>query len=176
MVWHLWKNYATHRKLLRELFRGFEKEKKYKIMDAGSGRTSLYFLTNAFPDSEITAIVYPGDRRKSDSIRQFVPSTNYLLKEIDIRNLDQKQKFDIVLAHLLLGEAKKFGNTFDGVLDSLFKVKSDRLVIVDVLEDPDVDYRAILRAIGSKGSLTKTVFLDKYVGFLVACETSKRTA
>lgn len=131
----MWENYATHGRLLRELFRGFEREKKYRILDAGSGRTSLYFLTNAFPKSEITAIVYPGDRRKSDSIRQFVPSTNYLLKEIDIKNLNQNERFDIVLAHLLLGEAKKFGNAFDDVLNSLFKVKSDCLAIVDVLED-----------------------------------------
>jgi len=164
----LWENYATHERLLTELFEGFEREKKYRILDAGSGRTSLFFLTRRFPESRITALVYPGDRRKSDSITRFVPPANYVLKEIDIRNLDKNEKPDIVLAHLLLGEATLFGNTFNDVLSSLFSINSEYLAIVDVLDDSDVDYRAILRATGSKGSLVKTVFLDKYIGFLVA--------
>jgi trans-aconitate methyltransferase len=169
----LWENYATHERLLTELFEGFEKEKEYRILDAGSGRTSLYFLTNRFPNSRITAIVYPSDRRKSDSISRFVPRENFVLKEVDIRNFGRNEKFDIVLAHLLLGEATLFGNTFDDVLGSLFSMTSEYLVIVDVLEDSDVDYRAILRAIGSKGSLVNTVFLDRYIGFLVACRQHK---
>lgn len=164
----MWENYEIHEKLLTELLADFEREKEYRILDAGSGRTSLYFLTNHFPNSKIVAIVYPGDRRKADSIRQFVSSTNYMLREIDIRNLDEKKKFDIVLAHLLLGESKLFGNTFDDVLSSLFSTNTDYLAIVDVLEDLDIDYRSILRAIGSSNSLTKTAFLDKYIGFLVA--------
>lgn len=168
VVQSLWENYTTHERLLTEIFEGFEREKKYKILDAGSGRTSLYFLTNRFPNSRISAIVYPGDRRKSESIRRFVPSTNYVLKEVDIRNLAGNEELDIVLAHLLLGEATLFGNTFDDVLLSLFSINSHYLAIVDVLEDSDVDYRAILRAISSRGSLNKTVFLDKYIGFLVA--------
>ncbi len=170
----MWENYATHERLLTELFEGFEREKKYKILDAGSGRTSLYFLTNRFPNSRITAVVYPGDRRKADSIRRFVPSANYVLEETDIRNLDKDEKSDIALAHLLLGEAKLFGNTFNDVLSSLFSLNSDYLAIVDVLEDSEIDYRAILRAIGSKGSLVKTVFLDKYIGFLVASRQQKQ--
>jgi hypothetical protein len=59
------------------------------------------------------------------------------------------------------------------VLSSLFNVNSKYLAIVDVLDDSDVDYRAILRAIGSKGSLVKTVFHDKYIGFLVASRQRK---
>ena len=164
----MWENYGTHERLLTELFEGFAREKKYRILDAGSGRTRLFFLTRRFPKSRITALVYPGDRRKSDSIRRFVPPANYVLKEIDIRNLDKNEKSDIVLAHLLLGEATLFGNTFNDVLSSLFSINSDYLAIVDVLEDSEVDYRAILRAIGSKGSLSKTIFVDKYIGFLVA--------
>ena len=170
----MWENYATHERLLTELFEAFEREKKYRILDAGSGRTSLYFLTSRFPHSRITAIVFPGDRRKSDSIRRFVPHANYVLKEVDIRNLDKNEKSDIVLAHLLLGEATLFGNTFNDVLSSLFNINSEYLAIVDVLEDSEVDYRAILRASGSKGSLSKTVFLDKYIGFLVASRLTQQ--
>jgi len=166
----VWENYEVHEKLLTQLLTSFERDKEYRILDAGSGRTSLYFLTNHFPNSRIVAIVYPGDRRKAEGIRRFVSSTNYVLREIDIRNLDKNEKFDIVLAHLLLGESQLFGNTFDDVLSSLFSINTDYLAIVDVLEDVDVDYRSILRAIGPTNSLTKTRFLDKYIGFLVARE------
>jgi hypothetical protein len=170
----LWENYATHERLLTELFEGFEKEKEYRILDAGSGRTSLHFLTNRFPNSRITAIVYPGDRRKSDSIRRFVPRENFVLKEVDIRNFGRNEKFDIALAHLLLGEATLFGNPFNDVLSSLFSINSEYLAIVDVLEDSEVDYRSILRAIGSRGSLAKTVFQDRYIGFLVASKLTQQ--
>jgi hypothetical protein len=77
------------------------------------------------------------------------------------------------LAHLLLGEATLFGNTFSDVLSSLFSLNSEYLAIVDVLEDTELDYRAILTAIGSRGSLAKTAFHDKYIGFLVASRQQK---
>ncbi len=171
----MWGNYAIHEQLLTKLFERFKTGKPYRILDAGSGRTSLYFLTKRFPNSEIMAVVYPGDRRKSDSIKQWVSSTNYVLKEVAIKNLNPNEKFDIVLAHLLLGEATKFGNTFEDVLCSLFNIKANHLAIVDILEDPDIDYRSILKAIRSSGSLRKTVFLDKYVGLLVTQSHTKRT-
>lgn len=67
----MWENYATHKKLLEALFRNFDAVRNYRIMDAGSGRTSLYFLTTAFPNATITAVVYPGDDRKIRGIREF---------------------------------------------------------------------------------------------------------
>lgn len=166
----MWENYATHGELLGELFESFEVKRNYRILDAGSGRTSLYFLRSRFPHARITAIVFPGDQRKIKSIREFVPPSYYMLKEIDIINFNGKEEFDIVLAHLLLGEASKFGNTFDDVLDALFSIKTKHLVIMDVLEDPDVNYRSILRAIAMKGSIRKISCLDKYIGFLISMD------
>jgi len=164
----MWENYATHKNFLEELFESFDIARNYKILDAGSGRTSLYFLTTKFPNATITAIVYPGDERKIKGIREFVSAGNYILREIDIKDFKSEQYFDIILAHLLLGEVTKFGNTFDDVLNALFSINTEYLVIVDVLEDPDVNYRSILRAIALKGSIKKIRFLDKYIGFLIS--------
>jgi hypothetical protein len=163
----MWENYAIHEKLLRELFKNFDLNADYRILDAGSGRTSLYFLTERFPHAKILAIVYPRDLRKIKGIREFVHTNNYTLKEIDIKNLGET-RFDIVLAHLLLGEATKFENTFDDVLNALFNINTDYMIIVDVLEDPEVDYRSILSSIASKGSINKISFLDRYIGFLIS--------
>jgi trans-aconitate methyltransferase len=166
----MWENYAMHKKLLEELFENFDIRRNYRILDAGSGRTSLYFLTTKFPNANIAAIVYPSDERKMKGINEFIHANNYTLKEIDIKDFKSETTFDIVLAHLLLGEATKFGNRFNDVLNALFSINTRHLVIVDILEDPDVDYRSILRAIALKGSIEKINYLDKYIGFLISKE------
>ena len=51
------KKYPDHKKLLDKLFKNVEKNQNYNILDAGSGRTSLYYLTKFFPKNKITAIV-----------------------------------------------------------------------------------------------------------------------
>jgi hypothetical protein len=168
----MWEHYATHKRLLEALFRNFDAVKNYRILDAGSGRTSLYFLTTAFPNATITGIVYPGDERKIKGIREFVPTKNYTLREIDLKDFKSEARFNIVLAHLLLGEATRFGNKFDDVLNALFSINTDYWVIVDVLEDQEVNYRSILRAVASKGSIKALKSLDEYIGFLISSALS----
>jgi len=164
----MWEHYVTHKKILEALFANFDAAGNYRILDAGSGRTSLYFLTTTFPNASITAIVYPGDERKIRGIREFVPAKNYVLSEIDIKDFKSETRFDIVLAHLLLGEATKFGNSFDSVLNALFSINTSYWVIVDVLEDQGVNYRSVLRTVASKGSIKALKCLDEYIGFLIS--------
>ncbi|PJE81257.1 hypothetical protein COU58_03430 [Candidatus Pacearchaeota archaeon CG10_big_fil_rev_8_21_14_0_10_32_42] len=161
-----WKINPIHKKVIGELFEPIGK-KVNTILDAGSGRTSLYFLTKKFPKSKITAIIYPGDKRKSEGIKESIHN-DFLLKEVDIKNFDPIKKFDVVLAHLLLGEATKFNkNKFDEILDSLFKIKSKFIVIIDVFDDPEVNYGKILKKISSTGEIKKVYSKDKYLGFLI---------
>jgi hypothetical protein len=87
---------------------------------------------------------------------------------VDIRDFKSETRFDIVLAHLLLGEATKFGNRFDEVLNALFSINTDYWVIVDVLEDQEVNYRSILKAVTSKGSVKALKSLNEYIGFLIS--------
>lgn len=157
-----------HNKILKQLFSEFKRDKKYKILDAGSGRTSLSFLSKQFPESKITAIIYPGDERKRSGINESVKTKNYVLQEADLHRFKQKTKFDIVLAHLLLGEATKFSKKpFVKMVESLFKIKTDYLVLIDILDDPVVDYNILLQHFAKKGQIQKVVFEGEYIGFLL---------
>ncbi len=159
---------SPHNEILKQLLDEFERDKEYKILDVGSGRTSLLFLTKQFYKSETTAIIYPGDDRKRSGIKESVTTKNYILREVDLHEFNPETKFDIVLAHLLLGEAIKFSKKpFVKMLDSIFKIKTDYLVIIDILDDSDVDYRLLLKFCGRKGQIRKIVFKDKYIGFLL---------
>lgn len=163
-----WKANPIHNKILKQLLGKFERNKKYKILDAGSGRTSLLFLSKQFPESNITAIIYPGDERKRSGINESVKTKNYLLQEADLHKFKQKNKFDIVLAHLLLGEATKFSKKpFVKMLESLFNIKTDYLIVIDILDDPVVNYNILLQHFAKKGQIKKMIFEDQYIGFLL---------
>ncbi|MDO5569142.1 MAG: hypothetical protein Q4G04_03430, partial [bacterium] len=109
-----------------------------KILDAGSGKSSLYALTEYYKTC-IDAIVYPGDNRKIDSIKSNI-NKQYNLIEIDICKNNITKKYDLVLAHLLLGEAMKWNNKFELLLEKLLNINSKYYIIYDFLEDISIDY------------------------------------
>ena len=109
------------------------------ILDSGSGRTSLNYLINTFPNANIDAVVFPGDYRKINSIKENVQGT-YNLIETDLCKNNVSKEYDLVLAHLLLGEATKFNNTFEDLLEKLLKIKSTYYVIYDFKEDNTLDF------------------------------------
>lgn len=118
-------------------------EKEYlKILDLGSGKTSLGILLSKFPKSFIEGICYPGDNRKLDSIRQNCKG-NYKLIEMDICKEQPKNYYDLVLCHLLLGEALKFGNKIEDMINGIFKIDTNKICIIDYLEDVDIDFKLV---------------------------------
>ena len=67
-----------------------------------------------------------------------------------------------------MGEATKFSKKpFGEMLESLFKIKTGYLVVVDILSDPDIDYRLLMQSFAKKGQVGKTVFEGKHIGFLL---------
>jgi hypothetical protein len=129
-----------HWVLLEKLFSKIDDTKIESILDAGSGKTSLSVLLKFFDNSYIDAIIFPGDKRKIDSIESNILSNRYTLIEKDICKDIIIKKYDLILAHLLLGETIKWGNEFKDMIDKLFSIRSKYLIIVDVLEDKTVDY------------------------------------
>ena len=121
-----------------------------EILDCGSGRTSLTFLTQKYPDSNIDAIVYPGDDRKINSIKANV-NGKYNLIEMDICKEKIDKKYDLVLAHLLLGEATKFGNKSEDMIDKLLNIDTKYILILDFLEDNSINYDYLYKTISKKG-------------------------
>ncbi|MDR0292761.1 MAG: hypothetical protein LBH95_01240 [Oscillospiraceae bacterium] len=105
-------SFNEHTKMFDALLNDVNCEEKYSILDAGSGMTSLNIIAEKFKNSDIDAICFPGDYRKIDSIKANVIQTNYTLIERDICKYTDWRKYDFVFAHLLLGEAIKFGNDF----------------------------------------------------------------
>lgn len=111
------------------------------VLDTGSGKTSLSSIIRHFPKAEITAIVYPSDMRKIETIMPVMKQSQSSIRllEIDICNEEVLGNYDLAVAHLLLGEAAKFGNHFETMLNRLLAVKCRYLILIDYLEDPSVN-------------------------------------
>ena len=121
----------------------------HKILDCGSGKTSLTFLLDAYPNANIDAIVYPGDNRKIDSIRANVKG-NYNLIEMDICKDRVTKEYDFILSHLLLGEATKFGNNSEDMIAKLLDIDTKYILILDFLEDNSINYDYLYKIIEKK--------------------------
>ena len=128
----------SHITILRELLSDLSIANISHILDAGSGKTSLSTIISCFPKASVDAIVYPGDERKLKTVRD-MQSDKVNVVERDICNTPVPAHYDLVVAHLLLGEASKFGNTFQNLLQNLLSIQSRYYIIIDYLEDPAVD-------------------------------------
>lgn len=128
----------AHVIILREFLNRLKDKPIHNILDAGSGKTSLSALIECFPESEIDAVVYPGDTRKINSINENIHG-NYHLIECDLCEQTITKSYDLVLAHMLLGEAAKFGNPFSLLLERLMNIPAKYIIIIDYLQDPTVD-------------------------------------
>ena len=114
------------------------------VLDAGSGMTSLRIISEACPDALIDAMVYPGDTRKITSAQTVAdahPGIRIIEKDLCGDGIDAS--YDIVVAHLLLGEATKFGHTFEDLLRRLMALTFRYLIVIDYLEDPKVHAESI---------------------------------
>ena len=132
----------SHIAILRELLSDLSIFDVCRIMDAGSGKTSLSTIISYFPKASVDAIVYPCDERKLKTIRN-MQSDKVNVVELDICDTPIPAHYDLVVAHLLLGEASKFGNAFHNLLQNLLSIQSRYYIIIDYLEDPKVDADAI---------------------------------
>jgi len=93
-----------------------------------------------YKNARVDAIVYPGDLRKINSIKDSVKESRYKLRGLDLTKTGIFDTYDLLLAHLLLGEAVVWGNEFKDLLKAILNIKADYYVIVDFKEDPVVDY------------------------------------
>ena len=128
----------SHKTILRELLSDPSIADVCRILDAGSGKTSLSTIISCFPKASVDAIVYPGDERKLKTIRN-MQSDKVNVVEWDICDTLIPAHYDLVVAHLLLGEASKFGNAFQDLLQNVLSIQSRYYIIIDYLEDPKVD-------------------------------------
>jgi hypothetical protein len=148
-----------HWQLLSKAYEKINSLKINKILDAGSGKTSLSSLLEYFRNAYIEAITYPNDTRKINSIKENIISKRYKLIEMDICKNKFDCKYDLVLSHLLLGEAVKWGNNFYDLFHKLLNINSEYFIIFDIMEDPSVDYEYIKDYV--KNNNYKLIYYDK---------------
>ena len=135
-----------HRIILKDFLGVIKDENITGILDAGSGRTSLSVVAELFPDVPVDAVIYPGDSRKINSVSKIKaqhPKINLIEKDICSDKIDKE--YYLTVAHLLLGEAAKFGNRFETLLEKIITMKYKYLIIIDYLEDPSVNENAIVK-------------------------------
>ncbi len=167
-----WQISRSQKELLDSLFEKVEGKVK-KVLDLGSGRTSIFYLTDKYKDLIIKGVVYPGDNRKTDPIKECVKNTNYEIVESDIKDLDFNESFDLVLGHLFLGEAEKFAdNQFAEILDKVFEIKTKYLVLINIFKDDVINYNLFLKKIAQTGEIKKLSYIkseggDDCIGFLI---------
>jgi len=149
-----WQISLNQKELLDVLFGGIE-EKVEGVLDVGSGRTSIFYLTEKYKDIIVEGIVYPGDDRKISPIRECVKNDNYKLIETDILDFNPEKSYDVILAHLFLGEAEKFGeNKFEKVLAKLFAIGARYLIIVNLFRD-NINYNLLLKRVSEYGDIIR---------------------
>lgn len=135
-----------HKIILNDFLDRIKGENITSILDAGSGGTSLSIISRSFPNTSIDAVVYPGDIRKINSIKKITEyKENISVIEKDICEDNVIKAYDIVVAHLLLGEASKFGNSFEDLIKKIITMKYKYLIIIDYLEDPSVNENDIMK-------------------------------
>lgn len=143
-----------HQIILNDFLNFLKGENITNILDAGSGKTSLSTITDSFPGISVDAVVYPSDVRKINSITDIADKhKNISVIEKDICSDIPEKEYDLVIAHLLLGEAAKFGNAFEILLEKIITIKYKYLIIIDYLEDPAVKENDIIK-ICEKNDLT----------------------
>jgi hypothetical protein len=170
-----------HWLLLSKLLKELDKIAIKEVLDAGSGKTSISILLQYFNNAHIDAIVFPGDYRKINSIKEHIISNRYNLIEKDICSSSIKKQYDLVLAHLLLGEAIKWGNTVEDLLSKLLSIGAKYYIIYDLKEDPSINYNELINYLTLKdydiiyhdelikeNSVVYNDFTAKtYIGFLI---------
>lgn len=140
-----------HDKIIKQMIKPLKNEEIKQIIDAGSGKVSASILLKYFPNAHLDAVIYPGDGRKKNPLQTAIGSNRLEIVETDICSSCIRKKYDLTLAHLVLGEATNFGNAFEKLFHQIMDIRSRYFVLVDVLEDPCVHFRYIEQYLKEKG-------------------------
>ena len=142
---------SVHDKIFKNITKSLQKLKINKIIDAGSGKTSASCLLKYFPQASVDAVVFPGDNRKKNPLSNTIGSTRLNIQEANICTTEFKKKYDLCVAHLTLGEAQLFGNSFECLFHHIMDINAKYYIFVDILEDPCVHFRYLEQWLKEKG-------------------------
>lgn len=142
-----------HENLLVPLFS--ECENISSVLDAGSGRTSMSLILSYFKEAAVTGVVFPGDDRKLNPLTSF-KADNLKLVETDLVKNELSCDYDLVVCHLLFGEALMWGNSLENLVNSITRLKAKNVIVCDIVEDLSVDKNLIINKFKKSGYNVKT--------------------
>ena len=142
---------SIHDKAIKTLIKPLKNVEIKKVLDAGSGKTSASILLKYFQTAQVDAVVYPGDNRKKNPLENAIGSKRLDIIEADICTACIRRKYDLCLAHMILGEAHNFGNHFSDLFHQLMDIRAKYFIIYDILEDPSVHFRYMEQYFKEKG-------------------------
>lgn len=122
-----------------------------KVIDAGSGKISASLCLKFFPNAELDAIIFPGDNRKKNPMENAIGSDRIEIVEADICTTTFRKQYDFCLVHLSLGEATRWGNSFENMFHHITDLKAKFFLFIDVAEDPCVHFRYMEAFFKEKG-------------------------
>ena len=142
---------SIYDKIVNKMTKHLDRLSFKKVLDAGSGKTSASLALKYFPNANVDAIIFPGDNRKKNPLENAIGSNRLDVIEVDICTTCFRRKYDFCFVHLTLGEAQKFGNSFENLFHQLMDIRADYFLIIDIFEDPCVHFRYVEQYLKEKG-------------------------
>ena len=119
---------SIHDKIVRVMTKKLKRDEFKKVIDAGSGKISASIALKYFPNSRVDAVIFPGDNRKKNPLENAIGSDRLEIMEVDICNTTFRKQYDFCLVHCSLGEALRWGNSFENMFHHIMDIKADSKV------------------------------------------------
>jgi len=127
-----------HSKLFKEIFSLIRSQKIDFIADIGSGRTSLYNITQTYPEAVVDAISEIPTTLGIKQMKKAVKAKNWEVVKADITTQKVNRQYDLAVAHLAISRGIDRGHTLEDMKKGVFSLYTKYLLIVENLNNPNI--------------------------------------
>ena len=127
-----------HSKLFKEMFALLRPEKIEYIADVGSGRTSLYNLTQNYPEAIIDAIIATPTIAGIRQMHKAVKAKNWEVVKADISTQKINRQYDLVVSHLALSRGVDKGLDLEQLKKGVFGLYTKYILIIENINHPQI--------------------------------------
>ncbi len=127
-----------HSKLFKEIFGLIKSQKIDFVADIGSGRTSLYNITQTYPNAVVDAIIETPTILGIKQMHKAVKAKNWEVVKTDITKQKINRQYDLAVAHLAISRGIAKGHTLEDMKKGIFSLYTKYLLIVENLNDPNI--------------------------------------
>ncbi len=127
-----------HSRLFKEVLGLIKSQKIDFIADIGSGRTSLYNITETFPNAMVDAVIEVPTTAGIGQMKKAVKSKNWEIIKADITTQKINRQYDLTVAHLAISRGVDRGHDVESLKKGIFAVYTKYLLIVENLNNPNI--------------------------------------